>query len=60
MTEIRESRQLRDENARLRRLVAELTKHILGEVVIERQCCRGAIGNGLGAKMGVRIPAMLE
>ena len=35
MTEIRELRQLRDENARLRRLVADLTldKHILGEVV---------------------------
>lgn len=35
VTEIRELRQLRDENARLKRLVAELTldKHILGEVV---------------------------
>jgi len=35
MTEIWEMRQLRDENARLKRLVAELTldKHILGEVV---------------------------
>ena len=35
MTEIRELRQLRDENARLKRLLAELTldKHILGEVV---------------------------
>lgn len=35
MTEIREMRQLRDENARLKRLVADLTldKHILGEVV---------------------------
>lgn len=35
MTEIRELRQLRDENARLKRLVADLTldKHILGEVV---------------------------
>ena len=35
MTEIREMRQLRDENARFKRLVAELTldKHILGEVV---------------------------
>jgi len=35
MTEIREMRQLRDENARLKRLVAELTldQHILGEVV---------------------------
>jgi putative transposase len=35
MTEIREMRQLRDENARLKRLVAELTldEHILGEVV---------------------------
>jgi putative transposase len=35
MTEIRELRQLRDENARLKRLVAELTldKHILEEVV---------------------------
>lgn len=35
LTEIRELRQLRDENTRLKRLVAELTldKHILGEVV---------------------------
>lgn len=38
MTEIREMRQLRDENARLKRLVADLTldKHILGEVVRKR------------------------
>lgn len=35
MTEIRKIRLLRDENTRLKRLVAELTldKHILGEVV---------------------------
>ena len=35
MTELKELRQLRDENARLKRLVADLTldKHILGEVV---------------------------
>ena len=35
LTEIRELRQLRDENTRLKRLVADLTldKHILGEVV---------------------------
>jgi putative transposase len=35
LTEHRELRQLRDENARLKRLVADLTldKHILGEVV---------------------------
>ena len=35
VTEIRELRQLRDENARLKRLVADLTldKHILGEVI---------------------------
>jgi putative transposase len=35
LTEIRELRQLRDENARLKRLVADLTldKHILGEVI---------------------------
>jgi putative transposase len=34
-TEIRELRQLRDENARLKRLVADLTldKHILSEIV---------------------------
>ena len=34
ITEIRELRQLRDENARLKRLVADLTldKHILTEV----------------------------
>ena len=38
MAEIREMRQLRDENTRLKRLVAELTrdKHILGEVVREK------------------------
>jgi putative transposase len=35
LAEIRELRQLRDENARLKRLVADWTldKHILGEVV---------------------------
>jgi len=35
LTEIRELRQLRDENMRLKRLVADLTldKHILGEVI---------------------------
>jgi putative transposase len=35
LTEIRELRQLRDENVRLKRLVADLTldKHILGEVI---------------------------
>lgn len=35
LTELRELRQLRDENARLKRVVADLTldKHILGEVV---------------------------
>jgi putative transposase len=35
LTEIRELRQLRDENGRLKRLVADLTldKHILGEVI---------------------------
>ena len=35
LTEIKELRQLRDENARLKRVVADLTldKHILAEVV---------------------------
>ncbi len=35
MTEVKELRQLRDENTRLKRLVADLTldKHILSEVV---------------------------
>lgn len=35
LTEVKELRQLREENARLKRLVADLTldKHILGEVV---------------------------
>jgi putative transposase len=35
LTELRELRQLRDENARLKRVVADLTldKHILGEEV---------------------------
>lgn len=35
LTEVRELRQLRDENARLKRLVADLTldKHVLAEVV---------------------------
>jgi putative transposase len=35
LTEIKELRQLRDENARLKRVVADLTldKHILTEVV---------------------------
>jgi len=38
VTELRELRQLRDENARLKRVVADLTldKHILGEVVRKR------------------------
>jgi putative transposase len=38
MTEVKELRQLRDENARLKRLVADLTldKHILSEVVREK------------------------
>jgi len=35
VTEVRELRQLRDENAKLKRLVADLTldKHILSEIV---------------------------
>ena len=39
LTEIRELRQLRDENARLKRLVADLTldKHILGEVIAKKR-----------------------
>ena len=38
ITEIRELRQLRDENARLKGLVADLTldKHILGEVIAKK------------------------
>lgn len=38
LTEIRELRQLRDENARLKRLVADLTldKDILGEVIARK------------------------
>ena len=38
LTEIRELRQLRDENARLKGLVADLTldKHILGEVIAKK------------------------
>lgn len=38
LSEIRELRQLRDENARLTRLVADLTldKHILGEVIAKK------------------------
>jgi putative transposase len=38
MTEVKELRQLRDENTRLKRLVADLTldKHILAEVVREK------------------------
>ncbi len=38
ITEIRELRQLRDENARLKRLVADLTldNHILGEVIAKK------------------------
>jgi putative transposase len=38
LTEIRELRQLRDENVRLKRLVADLTldKHILGEVIAKK------------------------
>lgn len=40
MSEIRELRQLREENSRLKRLVADLTldKHILSEVI--RKKCR--------------------
>ena len=38
LTEIRELRQLRDENARLKRLVVDLTldTHILGEVIAKK------------------------
>ena len=38
LTEFPELRQLRDENARLKRLVADLTmdKHILGEVIAKK------------------------
>ena len=38
LTEIRELRQLRDENARLKRLVADFTldQQILGEVIAKR------------------------
>ena len=38
MTEVKELRQLRDENTRLKRLVADLTldKHILGEIIRKR------------------------
>ena len=38
LTEIRELRQLRDENTRLKRLVADLTldKHILGEFIAKK------------------------
>ena len=38
LTDIRELRQLRDENARLKRLVSDLTldKHILGEVIAKK------------------------
>ena len=53
MTEIRELRQLRDENARLKRLVADLTldKHILCEVVKKKSeagttSCAGPVDSG--------------
>lgn len=53
LTEIRELRQLRDENARLKRLVADLTldKHILGEVVKKSSeastpSCAGSVDSG--------------
>jgi putative transposase len=38
LLEVRELRQLRDENARLKRLVADLTldRHVLQEVIIKR------------------------
>ena len=48
LTEIRELRQLRDENARLKRLVADLTldKHILGEVIRKSSKARSAPSAG--------------
>jgi putative transposase len=42
-SEIRELRQLRDENAKLKRLVADLTldKHILGEIIRKKKSKAG-------------------
>ncbi len=54
LLEVRELRQLRDENARLKRLVADLTldRHILQEVVKKRSSSRSSrrhctMGTGL-------------
>ena len=48
LSELREMRQLRDENARLKRLVADLTlnKHILSEVLRRRVCSRHDVAAG--------------
>lgn len=60
LTEIRELRQLRDENTRLKRLVAGLTldKHILGEVVRKkglRPARRRALAQWILQRYGVSV-----
>jgi putative transposase len=63
VTEVRELRQLREENAKLKRLVADLTldKHILTEIVRKKSSARPASGArrvGAGGLRGQRLPRL--
>jgi len=55
LNELRELRQLREENRKLKTLVADLTldKHILQEVLSKKPEARGAAGIGAGRPRGV-------
>jgi putative transposase len=55
LSELRELRQLREENGKLKTLVADLTldKHILQEVLSKKSEARGAAGVGAQHPPGV-------
>ena len=63
VAEVRELRQLREENSKLKRLVADLTldKHILTEIVRKKSSARPATGTrrvGTGDVWGQRLPRL--
>jgi hypothetical protein len=64
MTEVKELRQLRDQNARLKRLVADVTldKHILSEVCWKTcmnppRVCKRASSEGAARRSAKMYPA---